>query len=390
MGVESLTPPCANIYPMAITPYRRHLRTCEHQHRGQNFTLCACPIWGDGTLGGKRWRRSLKTSDWEQALRCIRTLTLTAPSDQPKSKALQQIAAEYLAECSARNVRESTIKSYRRTLATLPDVRLSQITTATISEWRMFRDVAPSTQRKELEHLRFFFAWCRKRKLLAENPLEGIAPPRVDQVPTMPYTQEQVEALLAACAQIASDNPEETPYIRRRARAFLLLLLYSGLRRSDAAVLRRSALNADGYLFLRMEKTRQPLKVQLPPDVARELRALPAENPDYFFWTGVSKPSTVAGNLWRTIKRVGAIANVDATTHRFRDTFACRLLEHGHDIRTVQKLLGHTSVRTTEKHYAPWVQSHQKLLDSATATLDFLSPGKPLVSLKNKGLRNAK
>lgn len=374
---------------MAITPYRRHLKTCEHQHRGQNFTLCSCPIWGDGTLGGKRWRRSLKTDDWEQALRRIRTLTLTAPADQPKGKSLQQVAAEYLADCSARNVRDSTIKSYRRTLSTLPELRLSQVTAETISEWRMFRDVAPSTQRKELEHLRFFFEWCRKRKLISENPLESIAPPKVDQVPTMPYTQDEVDALLAACDQIFSDNPDETPYIRRRARAYLLLLLYSGLRRSDAAILKRSSLSADNYLFLRLEKTRVPLKVQLPADVSRELRALPAENPDYFFWTGQSKPATVAGNLWRTIKRIGKIADVEATTHRFRDTFACRLLEHGNDIRTVQKLLGHTSVRTTEKHYAPWVQSHQKLLDSATATLDFIAPRKPLVSLKKNRLRNA-
>lgn len=374
---------------MGITPYRRHLKTCEHQRKGQNYTLCSCPIWADGTLGGKRWRRSLGTDDWDQAIRKIRTLTLTAPADQPKGKTIQQLAAEYLAECSTRNVRESTIASYRRTLTTFPNIPLAQISADTVSEWRMLRDVAPSTQRKELEHLRFFFEWCRKRKLLSENPMESIAPPRVDQTPTMPYTQEQVDAMLAACDQISSDDPNETPYIRRRARAFLLLLLYSGLRRSDAAVLKRSSLSTDNYLFLRMEKTRLPLKVQLPAEVARELRALPATNPDYFFWTGKSKPATVAGNLWRTIKRIGKIANVDATTHRFRDTFACRLLENGSDIRTVQKLLGHSSVRTTEKHYAPWVQSHQKLLDSATATLDFVAPSKPLVSLKKHRLGNA-
>jgi integrase len=57
--------------------------------------------------------------------------------------------------------------------------------------------------------------------------------------------------------------------------------------------------------------------------------------------------------------------------HRFRDTFSVRLLEKGEQLRTVQLLLGHSSIKTTEKHYAPWVESFQATLDAATAKLDF-------------------
>lgn len=57
--------------------------------------------------------------------------------------------------------------------------------------------------------------------------------------------------------------------------------------------------------------------------------------------------------------------------HRFRDTFSVSLLEKGEDLRTAQLLLGHTSIKTTEKHYAPFVQSFQRILDAATAKLDF-------------------
>ena len=64
-------------------------------------------------------------------------------------------------------------------------------------------------------------------------------------------------------------------------------------------------------------------------------------------------------------------AGISGHPHQFRDTFSVRLLEAGEDIRKVQLLLGHTSLKTTEKHYAPWVESLQGRLDSAVAKLDF-------------------
>jgi integrase/recombinase XerD len=57
--------------------------------------------------------------------------------------------------------------------------------------------------------------------------------------------------------------------------------------------------------------------------------------------------------------------------HRFRDTFAVELLKKGASLHTVQLLLGHTSIRTTEKHYAPFVLEFQKVIDAATAKLSF-------------------
>jgi site-specific recombinase XerD len=51
--------------------------------------------------------------------------------------------------------------------------------------------------------------------------------------------------------------------------------------------------------------------------------------------------------------------------HRFRDTFSVGLLEKGEDLRTVLLLLGHKSIKTTERHYAPYVRSFQAILDAA-------------------------
>lgn len=69
-----------------------------------------------------------------------------------------------------------------------------------------------------------------------------------------------------------------------------------------------------------------------------------------------------AADLWRRrLRRVCKIAKVpQAHAHRFRHTFAVELLKKGVPIEEVSILLGHSSVRITERHYAAWVQARQR------------------------------
>jgi integrase len=68
--------------------------------------------------------------------------------------------------------------------------------------------------------------------------------------------------------------------------------------------------------------------------------------------------------------------------HRFRDTFAVELLLASIPIERVSILLGHQSVRITEKHYSPWVRSRQEQLE---ADLENAWRRDPLVLLETKG-----
>jgi site-specific recombinase XerD len=379
-----------------LQPYRRHLKDCPHRAKGQGFSLCACPIWAYGIVNGKSFRRSLQTNDGtraEQIMQVIeRGLDPVLMQAQPESLSLKMAVDQFLAAGRARHLRDSTLESYEKTLDHLadhfPGADIAGIDSIALDRYRTGRTIAASTWRKELETLRAFFAWAKERGLVADNPARRLRMPRSEELTTLPLTAEEIERLLIACNQIASDDTAETPYIRKRARALLLTLLYSGLRISDIAALKRAALEKSGHLVLRVLKTGVRLKVLLRDSAIKALEALPAISPEYFFWTGRGDVRTCIKNMRRTIQRLGAIAKVHAHPHRFRDTFAVELLTRGADIRTVQKLLGHQSVRTTERHYAHFVAAHQALLDNAASRLDFEGRhGRPLLMKPRKNRR---
>ena len=69
----------------------------------------------------------------------------------------------------------------------------------------------------------------------------------------------------------------------------------------------------------------------------------------------------------RVFKKLGETADPPPAhfhPHRFRDTFAVSLLLKGGSPDSVSKLLGHSSIKVTERHYAPWVKARQDLLEA--------------------------
>jgi integrase len=128
----------------------------------------------------------------------------------------------------------------------------------------------------------------------------------------------------------------------------------------------------------------------------------------YWFWTGNGKLQTATGDwqgrlldLFKDMK-VKQFARVNKITvdeprkqleakggkfaeghaHRFCDTFAVKLLLAGVPLERVSILLGHTSVRITEKHYAPWVRERQ---EQAEADVKRTWAQDPIALLESKG-----
>jgi integrase/recombinase XerD len=225
--------------------------------------------------------------------------------------------------------------------------------------------------------------------------------------PTMPFSRDEMLQILAAIAERIDGCDANGKANVRRLRALVLLLRYSGLRIGDAVGCSVDRL-ANGKLRLYTQKTGTHVHCPLPEFVVKELEAIPMMSERYWFWTGNGKLQTATGDwqgrlldLFKDMKvkqyaRANKIAVDEARkrlearggkfaeghAHRFRDTFAVELLLAGVPLERVSILLGHTSVRITEKHYAPWVRERQ---EQAEADVKRTWAHDPIALLETKG-----
>jgi integrase len=232
------------------------------------------------------------------------------------------------------------------------------------------------TRSKLRERYKSFMRFCQSHDWLAKLPNW----PKIQsdgKGPTMPLTDDEYNRLLDTVYVIvkapadAVEEDQTYEYWVKRVRGLFLLMRWSGLSIMDALTLPRAELfkrDGDYRVTTQRTKTGTDVSVVIPPEVAAELLDIPNGNDRYFFWSGVGSKKSICGN-WgkRFIVPAFGDAGIEGghmKSHRLRDTFACDLLQKGVSLEDVSKLLGHKSVRTTEKHYAAWVRERQDRLDT--------------------------
>jgi integrase len=157
-------------------------------------------------------------------------------------------------------------------------------------------------------------------------------------------------------------------------RALVRLMRWSGLAVRDAVGLRRDQILRDNVrglyrIVTNRQKTGTHVSVPIPDDVALEVLAAPVDcAPEYLFLRGTADVE-LSVKRWQTdfrnvFEAAGLLNTGFMISHRLRDTFAVDLLEKGVPLEEVSKLLGHESIKTTEKHYSKWMKGRQDRLDS--------------------------
>lgn len=365
-----------------ITIFVRHSDGCKYA--ADEFSRrCKCRKHLRWSQNGKQHRRMAGTRSWEEAEKAKRNLedqlAGRTPEVSPEDgvRSLQDAIDVFIQDKQVQGLTKDRIGRYVRELERLRDYCersgvftvqgiTRELITGYASTWTKYY---PSTQTRSSvrDRVRSFFRYCYDAQWIQRVPTLPVI--KVAEPPTLPLTAEEYTRLLES-VKVVSD-----PVKQARVRAALQLMRWSGLAIGDALTLRKSDIKHDQehgvYLIVTArQKTGTDVSVPIPDDVATELLDVAQANPRYVFSPGDTLNADVITKSWRKylIAPVFNAAKIEKggsmVSHRLRDTFAVDLLSKGVPLEEVSKLLGHESIRTTEKHYAKWVKGRQARLVS--------------------------
>jgi site-specific recombinase XerD len=259
-----------------------------------------------------------------------------------------------------------TIQNYSHYLTRLSDyagdLKLSEIDTELIRKWRMWLNRLPTatsdeltktTQNYHLIALRSFLRFCAKRnwETLQPDKIE-LAKTRRPQVTFL--TPEELERLMA--------QPDTTKQNGLRDRAILELLFSSGLRVSELVGLDRDHINTKRREFMVRGKGQKDRPIFISPEAADwidKYLAMRTDNtkPLFIRYSGTKKVDNsgnfsrlTARSVQRMVSRYALLAGITkhVSPHTLRHSFATDLLMNGADLRSVQAMLGHSNIATTQ------------------------------------------
>lgn len=276
-----------------------------------------------------------------------RSITRHLPDGRAIALFLDMLSAE---AGSARN----TLLAYERDLAGASDALDGRLVTAGPDELRGlfagWSDLASATLARKRSALRRFFGFLAAESLIADDPALAIAPVKAGRALPRTLSMVDVDRLFA---QLAEDVRTGHPKALRLA-ALVELLYGSGLRASELVALPRAAIRPPQPFAIVRGKGERERMIPLSEAALRAVEAhaagLPATGP-WLFPSGRSHLSRV--RLYQLVQALAARAGVPpdrVSPHVLRHAFATHMLERGADLRSLQALLGHADISTTERY----------------------------------------
>jgi integrase/recombinase XerC len=273
---------------------------------------------------------------------------------------VNEALAEFLRHLALeRNASELTIKAYREDLTQAIEFfasrgigtpeQLSSRQLRAFTVWLHEQQYAKTTVARRLAALRSWFRFLCRQGTLTANPADGLRSPRQEKkLPTF-LTEDALAKLLTA--------PGTAAPLELRDRAILEALYSAGLRVSELTGLNLDDVNLDDAVATVRGKGKKERLAFLGKTAMKALRAWLATRNAVLagkrttaVFLNKNGGRLTSRSVGRLVEKYLAQTGLDprASPHSLRHSFATHLLDHGADIRSVQELLGHRSLATTQ------------------------------------------
>jgi len=257
-----------------------------------------------------------------------------------------------------RGLAANTIESYSRDLARFLDFMekkgFSPLSTGQADLMDYVSSLAGKLSARSiarnLSAVKMFYRFLVSEGKIRNNPARLLNAPRLPRRLPGVLSTEEVERLLA--------QPDQTTSRGKRDKAMLELLYATGLRVTELVSLKVTNVNMEAGYVRTVGKGSKERMVPMGGKAQEALRDyltggraafLKKRISSYLFLNSRGKPMTRQG-FWKIIKRFGLTAGIrkELYPHSLRHSFASHLLEHGADLRSVQMMLGHADISTTQ------------------------------------------
>lgn len=276
--------------------------------------------------------------------------------------------AAYLA---GRKTRPRTIETYAKVVRVFAahlgdESTVADITADAIGRYQIARGhLASATIAKDLSGIRAYCRWCIKARLRTDDPtLELEWPKKIEPIPRALKARELrlLDRLLNAPLPVLDIKKRHK---REREIRTVLLMLYAGLRLSEIPALDWNDVDLDEEtLIVRNAKGGKDRALPIHARLADNLALTPEEK----------QIGAVCGHLDGTKISTKSVPHVfdrwlqdeglAISAHQLRHTFATQLLWAGRDLRTIQRLLGHASLATTERYLSVEMEQKRAAVDA--------------------------
>ena len=277
------------------------------------------------------------------------------PRASDKKDPLVEEFLHYLA--NERNASPRTLKAYRKALSAFSAENRSSWKKCTADDFRdylftlMKRGQARSYVRLQFSAFRTFYQFLAARKRLRRNPIREVQLPKIEKKLPLVLTRQQVEELLTA--PMRETKKRSAPvWMPLRDVAIMELFYSSGLRLSELASL--DVADLDPYtesvrVFGKGRKERVcPVGLPALEAISRYRAAANVHAGPLFINKARTRMSV--RSVWLVLKRYVRYTSIpiSISPHKLRHSFATHMLDRGADLRSVQALLGHASLSTTQ------------------------------------------